>query len=425
MIMDFFSKTEDLKERISELKECKNSRSAKEKVKEIIGYLEHNYQKEKVVINDLILSSYMYLKSAKQDSQCLEPLKSKYKIKYKINRENNCSKNSGLADSLRVHRDINQFNFLPPYSFIIKFGFTLEKPYISKDDENFTIIENSIKREKVLKCPYIPGSTWKGCLRSALWQDGKKENDKQIIRIFGNEKAEKNDFRQGRLHFFPSFFSKSDFEVINPHDRKTRTGTNPILIECVPAGESSDFSLLYVPFDLVGKEPIEIKQQMLNDLKLITEGLKVMFTVYGFGAKTSSGYGIASSLVKNGKIYNDLSIKLESETEAIEIPENFKKYYNEDGTVKKELIDEKTGELLSNKKFQEKKSEHGFQSGNKFSKFKRWFEENGESYMNSLSVKDSSENVGEFSSFAELMDLTKAIADANAQPDTAGGNPDE
>jgi hypothetical protein len=45
--------------------------------------------------------------------------------------------------------------------------------------------------------------------------------------------------------------------------------------------------------------------------------------------------------------------------------------------------------------------------------------------MNSLSVKDSSENVGEFSSFAELMDLTKAIADANAQPDTAGGNPDE
>jgi CRISPR-associated protein Cmr2 len=213
--------------------------------------------------------------------------------------------------------------------------------------------------------------------------------------------------------------------VINPHDRETRTGINPILIECVPAGESSDFSLLYVPFDLVGKEPIEIKQQMLNDLKLITEGLKVMFTVYGFGAKTSSGYGIASSLVKNGKIYNDLSIKLESETEAIEIPENFKKYYNEDGTVKKELIDEKTGELLSNKKFQEKKSEHGFQSGNKFSKFKRWFEENGESYMNSLSVKDSSENVGEFSSFAELMDLTKAIADANAQPDTAGGNPDE
>jgi CRISPR-associated protein Cmr2 len=321
--------------------------------------------------------------------------------------------------------DKTALNILPPYSFIIKFGFTLEKPYISKDDENFTIIENSIKREKVLGCPYIPGSTWKGCLRSALWQDGKKENDKQIIRIFGNEKAEKNDFRQGRLHFFPSFFSKSDFEVINPHDRKTRTGTNPILIECVPAGESSDFSLLYVPFDLVGKEPIEIKQQMLNDLKLITEGLKAMFTVYGFGAKTSSGYGIASSLVKNGKIYNDLSIKLESETEAIEIPENFKKYYNEDGTVKKELIDEKTGELLSNKKFQEKKSEHGFQSGNKFSKFKRWFEENGESYMNSLSVKDSSENVGEFSSFAELMDLTKAIADANAQPDTAGGNPDE
>ncbi len=321
--------------------------------------------------------------------------------------------------------DKTALNILPPYSFIIKFGFTLEKPYISKDDENFTIIENSIKREKVLGCPYIPGSTWKGCLRSALWQDGKKENDKQIIRIFGNEKAEKNDFRQGRLHFFPSFFSKSDFEVINPHDRKTRTGTNPILIECVPAGESSDFSLLYVPFDLVGKEPIEIKQQMLNDLKLITEGLKAMFRVYGFGAKTSSGYGIACNTVINGKIYNDLSIKLESETEAMKLPENFRKYLNEDGTVKSEMIDNTTGKLLSNSKFQKKKSEHGFQSGNEFSRFKRWYKENGEAYKNQLDTKDSPRNACKFSSFDELIDRVNNIFALNSQADTEGGNSDE
>jgi CRISPR-associated protein Cmr2 len=316
-------------------------------------------------------------------------------------------------------------DILPAYSFIIEFDFTLEKPCISKDDENFTIIENSIKREKVLSCPYIPGSTWKGCLRSALWHEGMKEDNEQITRIFGNERLTNESFRQGRLHFFPSLFDKVDYEIINPHNRQTRAGTNPIIIECIPAKENGKFSLLYVPFDLVGKEQEETKKQMLEDLKVIAKGLEAMFTVYGFGAKTSSGYGIASNNVKNGRVYTDMSVKIEQESEAMKLPENFRKYLNENGTVKGELVDNATGALLSNKKFQKKKTEHGFQSGDEFSKFKRWYEENGKSYMDSLRVKDSSQNAGEFSSFTELIDLTKVIADMNAQPDTTGGNPDE
>ncbi|TYC00858.1 MAG: hypothetical protein FXF54_01675 [Kosmotoga sp.] len=332
---------------------------------------------------------------------------------------------STFADETFYKVDATALDILPPYSFIIEFGFTLEKPYISKGDENFMIIENSIKREKILGCPYILGSTWKGCLRSALWHEGMKEDDEQITRIFGNERHKNESFRQGRLHFFPSFFDRVDYEIINPHDRKTRTGTVPILIESIPSSANSKFSLLYVPFDLTGKKEEESMRQMLEDLKLIVEGIKAMFTVYGFGAKTSSGYGIARNIVKNGKVYTDMSTKIKEENEAIELPENFRKYLNENGTVKSELVDNTTGTLLSNKKFQKKKTEHGFQSGNEFSQFKRWYEENGESYMNSLSVKDSSHNVGEFTSFAELIDLTKVIADMNAQPNTAGGNPDE
>ncbi|SSC12720.1 conserved protein of unknown function [Mesotoga infera] len=182
---------------------------------------------------------------------------------------------------------------------------------------------------------------------------------------------------------------------------------------------------LYVPFDLVGKESVEIKKQMLEDLKLVVEGLEAMFTVYGFGAKTSSGYGIASNNIKNGKVYTDMSVKIEQESKAMKLPENFRKYLNENGTVKGELIDNSTGTLLSNKNFQKQKTEHGFLSGDEFSKFKRWYEENGESYMKSLSVKHSQQNAGEFASFTELIDLTRAIADMNAQPDTTGGNPDE
>ncbi|NLI41431.1 MAG: hypothetical protein GX421_09675 [Caldisericales bacterium] len=210
--------------------------------------------------------------------------------------------------------DATALDILPLYSFIIEFDFTLKKPYISKDDENFTIIENSIKRERILGCPYIPGSTWKGCLRSALWHEGMKEDDEQITRIFGNERQNKESFRQGRLHFFPSFFDKVDYEIVNPHDRKTRTGTVPILIESIPSGSNSKFSLLYVPFDLAGKEKEESAKQMLEDLKVIAKGIEAMFTVYGFGAKTSSGYGIAK--INDGFISinaKDNKVKIEPE----------------------------------------------------------------------------------------------------------------
>ena len=342
-----------------------------------------------------------------------------------VKRRKNADCGSSFAKEIFNKTDSTALDILPPYSFIIEFAFTLGKPYISKDDENFTIIENSIKREKILGCPYIPGSTWKGCLRSALWHEGMKEDDEQITRIFGNERQNNESFRQGRLHFFPSFFDKVDYEIINPHDRKTRTGTVPILIESIPSGSNSKFSLLYVPFDLIGKEKEESVKQMLEDLKVIAKGIVAMFTVYGFGAKTSSGYGIASNNVKNGKVYTDMSVKIEQENKAMKLPENFLQFLNENGTVKGELIDNSTGTLLSNKNFQKRKTEHGFLSGDEFSKFKRWYEENGESYMKSLSVKHSQQNAGEFASFTDLIDLTRAIADMNAQPDTAGGNPDE
>ena len=421
MSLDFFAKAETLKEKIDALSKAYKNRETEAEVVKFIEYLRDNNDDGKKLIEDLIVSSYMYLKIINPDAPSLEKLRSQHR-----KRRSECyGENEKLKNALSCNLNDNSLSFMPPYSFIIEFDFTLEKPYISKDDENFTIIENSIKREKILGCPYIPGSTWKGCLRSALWHEGMKEDDEQITRIFGNERQNNESFRQGRLHFFPSFFDKVDFEIINPHDRKTRTGTVPILIESIPSGSNSKFSLLYVPFDLTGKEKEESVKQMLEDLKVIAKGIVAMFTVYGFGAKTSSGYGIASNNVKNGRVYTDMSVKIEQESEAMKLPENFRKYLNENGTVKGELVDNATGALLSNKKFQKKKTEHGFQSGDEFSKFKRWYEENGKSYMDSLRVKDSSQNAGEFSSFTELIDLTKVIADMNAQPDTTGGNPDE
>lgn len=38
------------------------------------------------------------------------------------------------------------------------------------------------------------------------------------------------------------------------------------------------------------------------DLQAVVEGLRAMFTEYGFGAKTSSGYGVAESNLDKGYI---------------------------------------------------------------------------------------------------------------------------
>ncbi len=200
----------------------------------------------------------------------------------------------GTIEKPHVNLDI-----LPPYSVFIQFAFTLAKPYLSRDENLFYIIDNPVRREKVFGRPYVAASSWKGSLRAALCQLGHCEDDEQIRRLFGNERGvEAQDWlRSGRLHFYPTFFDKVGLEVINPHDRKTRVGKNPILFESVPKGTSGCFTLLYVPFDLVGKDLGETGKQAAKDLKLICKGLHALFTVYGFGAKASSGFGAADDKI--------------------------------------------------------------------------------------------------------------------------------
>jgi len=182
---------------------------------------------------------------------------------------------------------------LPPFSWFLQFTFTLAKPYISKDDNPFYIIDNPIVRDKVFRLPMVRSTSWKGNLYSALWQLGHdKQDDDRMQRLFGEIRGEEGG-QAGRLFFYPTFFTKTSLEIINPHDRKRRVGKNPILFESVPAGTSGTFSLLYVPFDLIGADEAEIRRQALEDLQLVAEGLQAMFLTYGFSAKRSSGYGVA------------------------------------------------------------------------------------------------------------------------------------
>lgn len=188
---------------------------------------------------------------------------------------------------------------LPPYSFSVQFTFTLAKPYMSKDDNPFYIIDNPIVRDKVFRLPLVRPSSWKGSLCAALWQLGhRRENDDpQIKRLFGEARADDSG-QAGRLVFFPTFFDATSLEIINPHDRQRKVGKNPILLECVPPGATGVFSLLYVPFDRIGRDEAEARAEVVADLPLVAEALQAMLTTYGFGAKTSSGFGVAQETIK-------------------------------------------------------------------------------------------------------------------------------
>jgi len=195
-------------------------------------------------------------------------------------------------------------NSYPSFSFYLAVRFTLVKPYLSKDDDQFYICENPIRKEKVFKVPVASASTWKGNLRWTARQinglNPSQPDSEEIIRLFGNEKAKESGLRKGRLNFFPTYFDRIGLEVINPHSRKTKAGTNPIYIESVPEGASGTFSLLYVPFDLIGRQEPEVKEQVKRDLEIISDSLEKMLLTYGFSAKKGSGFGVIHPELKEG-----------------------------------------------------------------------------------------------------------------------------
>jgi len=230
---------------------------------------------------------------------------------------------------------------LPDLSIALHFTFALRKPYLSQDEAEFYVIDNPVRKDKVFGLPYIAPSQWKGALRAAMvrqlvewWQGLKKEHKSrranrkrfvarrvQLTRLFGTEKDVRVDDRSfktylddlggnrmarwyrrtvrrflsptgscaGRLRFYPTFFTRIGLEIINPHSRETGAGEVPILIESVPAGARGDFALFYVP---QGRDGAQTCREVAADLERVTDGVQAMLLVYGFGAKTSSGYGV-------------------------------------------------------------------------------------------------------------------------------------
>lgn len=275
-----------------------------------------------------------------------------------------------LLDELGLANPVQpDFTHLPEGSAFLSFTFTLKKPYISRDDAPFHILDNPVRKEKVFKVPMAAASSWKGNLRwmanfltVAQWrktpQQDWPEERFRLWRLFGQEDAamdryfnetlavvfqpdledkpgisqeQKQKLKEerkekgvewgkkfgdylisrglkqgadqglaGSLHFYPTYFDAIDLEVINPHDRKSGAGKNPIYIESVPRGAQGNFSLLYVPLDLMGEDCKAMAGEAKKDLVPVVEALTHLLLDYGFSAKKSSGFGVIEEELGEG-----------------------------------------------------------------------------------------------------------------------------
>lgn len=198
------------------------------------------------------------------------------------------------------------FGTLPDPTWIgIEVAFTLVTPWYSKDDRPFHVLDNPVRKDRVFGIPFMSAASWKGLLRWAMGmntgligpepiedEQNRKIAEAAILHLFGNEKGASEDFRRGALAFYPTWFARVGFEVINPHSRKTRAGTQPIYYEVVPPGTQGTLRLLYAPLPGQATRDGVHTQDVLGNL---LSAIDQLVTVYGFSAKRTAGWGLAAA----------------------------------------------------------------------------------------------------------------------------------
>ncbi len=290
----------------------------------------------------------------------------------------------------------------PPNWLGIDVSFTLASPWYSKDDRPFHVLDNPVRKDRVFGVPFMSAASWKGLLRWAYTMKNRlvgpypesdqeiiKSKKKEIVHLFGNEKGEQKDFRAGALVFYPTWFNKVGFEVINPHSRTRRAGTQPIYYEVVPAGTKGRLRLLYAP--LPGESESD-KVTPADFIDGLIDSIRALLETYGISAKRTAGWGTARIDKKESKLYfveggclRGLISNIAETTKQYEPPSKvLKKLLNERGDPISILLDE-NGKLRSKTQF--KKIEGGKPCTNReFEEFKEWWEKNGEGYRRRLNA---------------------------------------
>ncbi len=223
------------------------------------------------------------------------------------------SKNGALALPQALNLDPWPPKLLHDNWLGFEIEFSLQTPWYSKDDRPFHVLDNPVRKDRVFGVPYMSAASWKGLLRWAIGmttgligptpiedKEKRKEAEATILHLFGNEKGATDDFQRGALAFYPTWFPRVGFEVINPHSRKTRAGTQPIYYEVVPARYQRDgtqvdtkatLRLLYAPLPgQAARDSVDRK----TTLRLLIDATEKLLTTYGFSAKRTAGWGLAT-----------------------------------------------------------------------------------------------------------------------------------
>ena len=323
------------------------------------------------------------------------------------------------------------FSQLPdPSWFGIEVGFELLSPWYSKDDRPFHVLDNPVRKDRVFGMPFMSAASWKGLLRWAcrmqaeLFEHLEKHDMKLdgwkdlpwIVHLFGNERDESGEFSQGALRFFPTWFDRVGFEVINPHKRKTRAGTQPIYYEVVPAGTKGKLQLLYAPLpgqaERLQVNPFEAIEKLIDSLRELLEK-------YGISAKRTAGWGAAKVdscalfLVEGSWLKQNINLKDNQEFTSLD--DLFRGLMDEGGRPI-EVLRSENGALLSKTQFK-KLGDRKPCTNKELETFRDWYNTYGEEYRRYLkSGAEGGQSPGvkeiPFKTLAELKNATQGWKDA-------------
>lgn len=157
-------------------------------------------------------------------------------------------------------------------------------------------VDSSVIKDTQSKLPMIPGSSLKGKMRTLLaksYNDGIVEPDNdapEIIRVFGS--AKKGQTHPSRIIVADMIMSNSEelhkkeinsmteVKFENTISRQTAVA-NPRQIERVIRGAQFDLDIIY---------EVEAADEILSDMRLVAEGMKLLQYDY-LGGHGSRGYG--------------------------------------------------------------------------------------------------------------------------------------